>query len=69
MPEEIGDQDSSETLAASILDIALMVLTTGRERTLTEYERLFAGAGLKLGEVTRIPREPMLYHTIQALPA
>jgi orsellinic acid C2-O-methyltransferase len=73
MPDGLGMESTSDMLAVSIFDISLMVMTSGRERTLAEYERLLTGAGLALGDVTRITSESaaytMLYHLIEALPA
>ncbi|HEY2694329.1 MAG TPA: methyltransferase [Pseudonocardiaceae bacterium] len=73
MPEDIATQQADDVLAAAIFDISLMVLTTGEERTLRQYERLFTASGLKLGKVTPITRttsqHTMLYHAVEALPA
>ncbi|MEV7603791.1 methyltransferase [Kitasatospora sp. NPDC089797] len=62
------DQDPVEALGAAVFDIEMMVVTTGRERTLTEFEHLFAAAGLRLAQVTPLPC-PFLYYALEAVPA
>ncbi|GAA2150449.1 methyltransferase [Kitasatospora kazusensis] len=61
------DEDPADALGAAISDIEMLVMTTGRERTLAEYERLFAGAGLELTAATPLPC-PYLYHALEAAP-
>ncbi|QMU78146.1 hypothetical protein GXW83_23035 [Streptacidiphilus sp. PB12-B1b] len=62
------NEDPVEALGASIFDIEMMVVTTGRERTLTEFEQLFASAGLRLSRVTPLPC-PFLYYALEAVAA
>lgn len=62
------DEDPAEALGAAISDIEMLVMTTGRERTLSEYRRLFEGAGLELRATTPLPC-PYLYHALEAAPA
>lgn len=78
VPEQHDVANSADALQISILDIEMMVVTTGRERTLTEYERLFTAAGLRLGDVTRAQMRdgtvntlvgPPIYHVVEVLPA
>ena len=38
------------------MDVHMMVLSTGRERTLSEYVELFAAAGFRLDAVTENPQ-------------
>ncbi|MEV4441750.1 methyltransferase [Streptomyces sp. NPDC049577] len=65
---EGGDEeDPAEALGAAISDIEMLVMTTGRERTLTEYRALFAGAGLELTSTTPLPC-PYLYQALEAAP-
>ncbi|GAB2721425.1 methyltransferase [Kitasatospora kifunensis] len=61
-------EDPLEALGAAIFDIEMMVVTTGRERTLTEFEQLFAASGLKLAKVTPLPC-PFLYYALEAVAA
>ncbi|MDJ0345997.1 methyltransferase [Streptomyces sp. H10-C2] len=60
------NEDPVEALGASIFDIEMMVVTTGRERTLTEFEELFSRAGLKLAALTALPC-PFLYYGLEAV--
>ncbi|GAA1255799.1 methyltransferase [Kitasatospora nipponensis] len=62
------NEDPMEALGAALFDIEMMVVTTGRERTLTEFEQLFAASGLKLAKVTPLPC-PFLYHALEAVVA
>jgi O-methyltransferase domain/Dimerisation domain len=39
---------------APLMDLNMLVMLTGRERTLSEYRALFAAAGLNLAKVTRL---------------
>ncbi|MDH6129121.1 methyltransferase [Kitasatospora sp. GP82] len=61
------DEDPAEALGAAISDIEMLVMTTGRERTLTEYRRLFDSAGLELTATTPLPC-PYLYYALEAAP-
>jgi hypothetical protein len=40
-----------KSVAAKFLDVQMLVMTGGRERTVEEFEQLFAAAGLELGRV------------------
>lgn len=40
-----------KSVAAKLLDVQMLVMTGGRERTVEEFERLFAAAGLEVGQV------------------
>ncbi|MDH6579481.1 methyltransferase [Kitasatospora sp. MAP5-34] len=62
------NEDPLEALGAAIFDIEMMVVTTGRERTLTEFEQLFAASGLRLTKVTPLPC-PFLYYALEAVAA
>ncbi|ASO20126.1 SAM-dependent methyltransferase [Actinoalloteichus hoggarensis] len=48
-------------------DMEMLVMTTGRERTIGEYERLFEQADLRLGETTTLSTE-LDSHLVTALP-
>jgi hypothetical protein len=50
-----------------ILDLEMMVLCDGKERTEAEYRELLAGAGFRLNRV--IPTEGSPYGLVEALPA
>jgi len=52
---EVVVPDGSEPSIAKTHDVNMLVLTGGRERTLAEYEGLFASAGLKLVQSTSTP--------------
>ena len=58
----IGDQPS----AAPLMDLNMLVMLTGRERTADEFGALFAKAGLRLSSVTPT-HSPMV--VIEAVPA
>lgn len=62
------DEDPGDALGAAISDIEMLVMTTGRERTLTEYRELFTRAGLELSATTPLGC-PYLYHALEAAPA
>jgi hypothetical protein len=51
MPIESGGPPSP----APLLDLNMLVMLTGKERTTAEYGELFARAGLKLAGITRTP--------------
>ncbi|MHB8542119.1 MAG: methyltransferase [Candidatus Acidiferrales bacterium] len=59
---EEGDQPSPGKLA----DVAMLVLTGGRERTTDEYRELLGGAGFRLNRAVPTPTGMMV---IEALPA
>ncbi len=40
-----------KSVAAKLLDVQMLVMTGGRERTVAEFEQLFAAAGLEVGRV------------------
>lgn len=73
MPEDPAAHAADEVLSACIFDICLMITVNGWERTLAEYERLFARAGFALGTVTRVGSDDRennmaLFHKLEALP-
>ena len=49
--EMVLPEDGSHSIAP-MMDLNMMVLTPGKERTLTDYDRLFAEAGLERKRVT-----------------
>ena len=53
--EDDQDADPSELLWITQMDLRLLVLMGGQERTLAEYEALAGQAGLDLTAMTRIP--------------
>jgi len=55
-----------EPSPAKIVDIVMLVLTGGRERTPEEYRELLAGAGFRLNRVTPTPTGMAVF---EALPA
>ena len=46
--------------AAALLDIAMMTLLGGKQRTKSEYEHLFEAAGFQLEQVIAMPSEACL---------
>jgi hypothetical protein len=48
--------DACEHHPGFAMDIHMMVLSTGRERTLSDYEALLEAAGFRLDRVTGNPR-------------
>ncbi|GAA1772323.1 methyltransferase [Streptomonospora arabica] len=68
VPEDPRTIDGGQMTALSFFDISLMTLTSGRERTLGEYEELLAKAGLRLREAAPIP-DTAMYHEVTALAA
>ncbi|WP_241266428.1 methyltransferase [Streptomyces scabichelini] len=58
LPEEKDFSGLPEAQVMALSDIEMMVLTDGRERTLAEYGRLFADAGLELGRAVPLPGLP-----------
>lgn len=48
--------DTPETNEALFIDIAMMIWSTGRERKLSEFERLFDASGFRLERVSENPR-------------
>lgn len=67
MPEQVDQRDHGQTMAVSLFDLSLLVLTSGRERTLGEYERLLRAAGFGLAQVTPVA-EHNLCHALDAVP-
>jgi hypothetical protein len=47
-----------------LVDMAMMVLTAGKERTVPEYRGLLAGAGLRLNRVVPVPGD---FEVIEAM--
>ncbi|MCW7945650.1 hypothetical protein AAW14_27480 [Streptomyces hygroscopicus] len=68
LPEGRVGEDPVEALGVSVFDIEMMAVTTGLERTLTEFEQLFAASGLKLSGLTPLPC-PFMYHAVEAVAA
>jgi hypothetical protein len=64
MPERIEDPDRELTNVIS--DLHMMVLLGGQERTPTEYDRLLAGAGLKM---TRLVTMQSVFGAFEAVPS
>ncbi|WP_444546455.1 methyltransferase [Burkholderia gladioli] len=58
LPDEGCGADASSF--APLMDLTMLMLTPGRERTLDEYEALFWAAGLSLAQVTPMPATSML---------
>ncbi|MBD0272263.1 MAG: methyltransferase [Acetobacteraceae bacterium] len=54
---------------ASIMDLNMMVMLTGRERTVGEYGGLFAAAGLRLSRVEPLPSPFGPWNVMEAVPA
>lgn len=54
-------QSAAETSSfAPLIDLTMLILTPGRERTLEEYEALFKAAGLSLNKVTPMAATSMM---------
>ncbi|HZN19501.1 MAG TPA: methyltransferase [Micromonosporaceae bacterium] len=68
VPEEGTTGHPDEVLAAAVRNAAIMVVFPGLDRTLAEFERLFAAAGFKVGEVKPL-HSSFTFHAIEALPA
>lgn len=51
---------------AKVIDLLMLSLMPGHERTAAQFERLFARAGLRLGRVTGLP--PLAVSLVEALP-
>ncbi|MGK5638265.1 methyltransferase [Streptomyces sp. URMC 126] len=62
------DEDPGDALGAALMDIEMMAVTTGRERTRAEFGELFADAGLKPAGLTPL-KCPFLYYALEAVPA
>jgi hypothetical protein len=52
--------DGAEPSPVKLLDLNMLILLGGRERTRREYETLFAAAGWKLTDVRAGPRSSLL---------
>jgi SAM-dependent methyltransferase len=61
LPELVGEAD----VPALLLDLLMLTVTGGRERTLREFQDLFAAAGLELAAVTE-PIPPFDYRVLEA---
>lgn len=55
-----------EALASRLLDIEMLVGPGGRERTVEEFERVLADAGLKLNQVVETPTPIRLIEAVEA---
>lgn len=63
---EIVLPDSNEPHFGKFMDVNMLVMTGGMERTRSEYEKLLAGAGLK---VTRIVPTASVFSVVEAVAA
>jgi precorrin-6B methylase 2 len=61
LPETTDDTDRESAALMALSDVEMMVLTSGRERTRSEYESLFAAAGLTPGAAVPIRSLPGTY--------
>jgi hypothetical protein len=61
LPELAGEAD----VPTLLLDVLMLTVTGGRERTLREFQDLFAAAGLELAAVTE-PIPPFDYRVLEA---
>jgi hypothetical protein len=61
LPERVGPEDARTAL----LDVLMLVVTGGRERTEDEFRGLFSEAGLAVTEISE-PLEPFGYRVIEA---
>lgn len=60
-------QDDLGKVVTAWMDMEMLVMTTGRERTVAEHAELFQRSGLRLGEV--VPLEPaMNWYLVEGLP-
>lgn len=57
--------DSNLPGLGRLMDIAMMVLTGGKERSIDEYRELLANAGFRLNRVVPVPRD---FSIIEAVP-
>jgi O-methyltransferase domain len=65
-----GDETAGTTAVeklAKAMDLQMLVLTGGRERTAAEYRQLLAGGGFRLARV--LPLEGTLWSVIEGVPA
>jgi hypothetical protein len=67
LPEEAGAAAPEEAALMALSDLEMMVLTAGRERTLTEYHALFRAAGLRPSGAVPLPGLPG-HHVLAAAP-
>ena len=63
---EWGLSEANLPSTGKLMDLVMLVLTGGRERTIDEYRELLASAGFRLQGVTSTPSE---YAIIEAAPA
>lgn len=63
---EFAVAEGNSPSAGKLVDIAMMVLTGGKERTVPEYRDLLGGTGFRLNKVVPVPGD---IHIIEALPA
>ena len=68
LPEGAEHTDREEAALMALSDVEMMVLTSGRERTRSEYESLFAAAGLTPGAAVPLQGLPG-HHMLEATPA
>jgi hypothetical protein len=43
---------NTEGMASKVMDVAMMVFITGKERTLAQWEDLYHAAGLRIAKIT-----------------
>jgi hypothetical protein len=67
MPEGKNAENNDEVLALAIQDMAIMAICSGATRTVSDYERLFTTAGLRLGAVTPL-HESFSFYAVEGLP-
>ncbi|MGC1835031.1 MAG: methyltransferase, partial [Candidatus Acidiferrales bacterium] len=63
---ELGLAEDNLPSAGKLIDVAMMVLTGGKERTIPEYRDLLAGAGFRLNQVYPTSAE---MNVIEAMPS
>ncbi|HKR49523.1 MAG TPA: methyltransferase [Pseudonocardiaceae bacterium] len=68
IPEDHTTGDPTDIMAVFVQDIEMMVMCPGAIRTITEHERMFVAAGLKLGRVVPLSC-PFFFHAVEGLPA
>ena len=68
LPERPEQDDREQAALMALSDVEMLVLTSGRERTRSEYESLFASAGLTPGAAVPLHGLPA-HHVLEAMPA
>jgi hypothetical protein len=62
---ELAVADGNSSALGKVADVAMMVLTGGKERTIEEYRALLAGAGFRLSRVFPVDGD---FNIIESLP-